>query len=172
MPKRSASEIHAALLSALHDLRRAEKCAALHFAEILKRRLYRELGHPSIQSYAIAELGFTENKTREFVRLAESLDELPKLRSALSRDEITWTKARTVARVATPRSEGRWLQLAAFALLAGQAAASRDAGASPYQIVIYKCRACGEAGTRPRRTSLQHSRLRSNAVPGSASPPG
>ena len=233
MQNRNAQTVHAALMSALGELRRAEQRAVVQFAEILKRRLYLQLGHPSIQAYAAAELGFTDNKIREFIRLARSLDELPGLKRALQDGEIDWTKARTVARVATPRNEGSWLALAkkgsnreledkvrrarhrsthaspdlfaesnapaaaprsahaepeslpaprsqaafslppelkakleacietlrkrgdrrsreelliaAFDALVNGSPASRDAKSTPYQIVIYKCQACGEA---------------------------
>ncbi len=112
-PERSAREVHTALQDALVRMRRAEECAVLHFAEILRRRLYRELGHSSIHSYAEVELGIGPSKTYRFIRLAESLGELPRLRESLEKKEISWTKACTVARVATKESEKKWLAEAA-----------------------------------------------------------
>jgi len=94
-------------------MRRAEECAVLHFAEILRRKLYRELGHSSIHSYAENELGFGSSKTYRFIRLAEALGELPCLKESLEKREISWTKACTVARVATKESEEKWLAEAA-----------------------------------------------------------
>jgi len=97
------------LKSALERLRAAEECAVLQFAEIMRRRLYRDLGFSSIHTYAESELGFSQSKTYHFIRLAESLGKLPRLRESLEGGEITWTKAVAVARIATPRSEKKWI---------------------------------------------------------------
>ncbi len=110
---RPAKQVHAALLDALERLRQAEECAVFEFAEILRRRLYRPLGYASIMVYGIQALGFSENKTRQFIRVAQAMDELPALKQALDAKHLTWTKARTIARVATKRSEKQWLDLAA-----------------------------------------------------------
>ena len=105
----SASEIHARLETALSELQRAEKNAVLLFGEILRRKLYRDLGYSSIQAYAAEALGFTASKTSQFVRLAGALEELPRLRRSVAAGELGWTKAREVAKVATPASEERWI---------------------------------------------------------------
>jgi 5-methylcytosine-specific restriction endonuclease McrA len=105
----SASEIHACLEAALSELQRAEKNAVLLFGEILSRKLYRDLGYSSIQAYAAESLGFSPGKTSQFVRLAGALEELPRLRRSVASGELGWTKAREVAKVATPESEERWI---------------------------------------------------------------
>ena len=108
----SAAAVHARLLAALRELRRAERNAVLLFAEVMRRELFRELGHASIQVYAAEALGFTPSKTSQFVRLAGALESLPRLRRSVARGELGWTKAREVAKVATPSSEGRWIAAA------------------------------------------------------------
>jgi len=105
----SASEVHARLESALRDLRRAERNAVLWFGEIFRRRLYLELGYSSIHAYAAEEHGFTPSKTSQFVRLANALVELPRLRQSVASGKLGWTKAREVAKVATPDSERQWI---------------------------------------------------------------
>ncbi|MBC8423628.1 HNH endonuclease [bacterium] len=105
----SAAEIHARLEAALSELQRAEKNAVLLFGEILRRKLYRDLGYSSIQVYAAEALGFSPSKTSQFVRLAGALEELPRLRQSVASGELGWTKAREVAKVATPASEERWI---------------------------------------------------------------
>lgn len=105
----SAAAIHARLLAALRDLQRAERNAVLLFGEILRRKLYRDLGYASIQAYTAETLGFTPSKTSQFVRLAGALEELPHLRRSVATGELGWTKAREVAKVATPRSEQHWI---------------------------------------------------------------
>ncbi len=104
-----AREVHAGLLQSLDSLRRAEKNAVLYFREVHRRKLYRELGYSSIHLYASEELHFSKPKTSQFIRLAESLEELPALRQSLAAGEIPWTKARVVAKAATRETEGRWL---------------------------------------------------------------
>ncbi len=105
----SAAEVHTRLKDALVELQRAEKNALLWFSEIAHRKLYRELGHSSLQMYATESLGFSQNKTAQFVRLAGVMEELPVLREAVTLGEIPWTKAREVAKVATPRTEKWWV---------------------------------------------------------------
>ena len=111
-PDLAPREVHAALLQALDALRRAESRAVLWFAEVLKRRLYRPLGYASMELYAAGELGFSDAKTRQFLRLARQLEELPAVREAVADGSLAWTKARTVASVATPETESIWLERA------------------------------------------------------------
>ncbi len=106
---RPASEVHAALQRALAELSRAHRGAVLCFAEVVARRLYRELGYPSIHHYAAAALGFSPSRTAQFLRLAEALNRLPLLREEIAAQRIGWTKAVVVAAIATPRTESLWL---------------------------------------------------------------
>ena len=108
----NAESIHERLLAALVAMRKAESAAVTLFAEVLKGKLYRELGYASIHLYAEAALGFSRSKTYEFIRLAEALDELPKLKDQIESGELPWTKAREVVKVATPETEREWLALA------------------------------------------------------------
>ena len=105
----SANDIHTRLEAALRELQRAEKNAVLLFGEMLRRKLYQDLGYSSIQTYAAEALGFTPSKTSQFVRLAGALEELPRLRRSVAAGELGWTKAREVAKVATPDSEEQWI---------------------------------------------------------------
>jgi hypothetical protein len=106
---RSAGALHAELRAALVAVQRAEKQAVLCFAEILERILYRELEYSSIHAYAAEALGFSQSKSYQFIRLAESLETLPVLKRSLEQGEVSWTKAREVARIATPKTQERWV---------------------------------------------------------------
>jgi hypothetical protein len=108
-PGLNAAEVHAFLQEALAVLRCAEKNAVLWFAEIRQRQLYRRLGYSSLHQYAGEALGFSKSKTSQFIRLAEALDELPLLRESLAKGELSWTKAREVAKVATKQSQEQWV---------------------------------------------------------------
>ena len=63
--------------------------------------------------------GITGREAREYVRVAEALQELPATRAAFSRGELTFTKVRALTRVASVSCEERLLELAA-ALTASQ----------------------------------------------------
>jgi hypothetical protein len=63
--------------------------------------------------------GISTREAREFVRVAEALDELPAIRAAFARGELTFTKVRALTRVANERSEQALLELAG-ALTASQ----------------------------------------------------
>ncbi len=104
-----AEEVDAALRRALTELQRAERNAVLWFAEIAKRKLFRDLGYSSIHQYATAALGFSANRTYRFLRLAADLERLPRLRAAVVAGEIGWTKAREVVKVASAKTEERWI---------------------------------------------------------------
>jgi len=112
VPNLSAAAVDARLRAAVAELRRAEQNAVLWFAELMRRRLYRDCGYSSIHAYAEQVLGFSRNMTFQFIHLAESLEHLPRLRESLTRGELPWTKAREVVKVATGQTEGQWIERA------------------------------------------------------------
>jgi hypothetical protein len=108
-PGLPAADVHDCLRRSVADMRTAERNAVLWFAEVLNRKLYRDLGFATIHHYAADALGFSKAKTSQFIRLAASLWTLPKLRQAVALGEVSWTKAREVVTVATPKTEARWV---------------------------------------------------------------
>ena len=72
-----------------------------------------------LQSFVAWRCGITAREAREFMRVAEALQELRATRAAFSRGELTFTKVRALTRVATASSEEGLLDLAG-ALTAGQ----------------------------------------------------
>jgi hypothetical protein len=108
-----AAQVDVSLRQALGACDRAHECAVLWFAEVQRRRLYRQLGHASLQLYATQALGFSDNRYYQFKRLADDLDRLPVLREAVEAGEIGWTKALQVARVATAATQAAWVAKAA-----------------------------------------------------------
>lgn len=111
-PGLPAGEVDTALRQSLVVLDRARECAVLWFGEVVRRELYRDLGYASAHQYAHMALGFSRNRTNQFLRLAGDLERLPRLRAAVADGSLGWTKAQQVARVATPRSEGDWVDKA------------------------------------------------------------
>lgn len=80
----------------------------------------REQGDSSdLQRFLAWRCGITGREAREFLRVAEALQELPATRAAFGRGELTFTKVRALTRVATGSSEESLLELAG-ALTASQ----------------------------------------------------
>lgn len=110
--RQPAAQVYASLRRSLQAMERAQRCAVLWFAEIQRRHLYRELGHATINLYAMKELGFSKSRTRDFIRLAGQLDKLPAVKQALAAGDIGYTKAREIVSVATPKTQDKWLRAA------------------------------------------------------------
>ena len=109
---RPAVQVHSSLKRSLKALDHAQHCSVLWFADVQRRRLFRELGYSSIYQYASEALGFSKSRTRDFVSLASKLDELPKVKKAMAEGNLGYTKAREVVKVATPKTEDSWLKAA------------------------------------------------------------
>ena len=107
-----ASKVHTSLCRSFQAVEKAQQCAVLWFAEIMRRRLYRDLHYSSINQYAMQELGFSKSRTRDFIRLAGKLDKLPAVKEAVISGELGYTKAREIVAVATPETQDGWLQAA------------------------------------------------------------
>ncbi len=111
-PDQPAAACDLALRRSIAALDEARKCAVLWFGEIMRRQLYREFGHSSINQYAAERLGFSKSRTRDFVRLAQQLETLPRVKAAVADGSLGYTKAREIVGVATPNTEATWLEIA------------------------------------------------------------
>jgi len=112
-PGRTAGQADRALKQSVAVIDRAQHCAVLWFAEILKRRLFTDLGYSSIYQYAAEELGFSTTRAGDFKRLAEKLEALPRVAAKVESGELGYTKAREIVKVADPATEDDWLAVAA-----------------------------------------------------------
>ena len=112
IPDQPAAQVHALLRSSLAALEEARQCSVLWFGEVMRRKLFRDLGHSSINQYASQELGFSKSKADDFIRLARQLEKLPAVREAVVSGELGYTKAREIVSVATPETQNSWLKAA------------------------------------------------------------
>ena len=103
--------------------------------------------------------GITGREAREYLRVAEALQELPATRAAFSRGEVTFTKVRALTRVATASCEERLLELAG-ALTASQL----ERALRVYRRIAAED-ARGDARARVRRLPLRGGRLALPARP-------
>jgi len=112
IPDQPAAQVHASLQRSLAVMDDAHQCSVLWFGEVMRRKLFRDRGHSSINQYAIQELDFSKSKADDYIRLARQLDKLPAVREAVASGQLGYTKARELMSVATPETQDAWLKAA------------------------------------------------------------
>jgi Holliday junction resolvase RuvA-like protein len=73
---------------------------------------HRHLGFGSFGEYVERLFGHAPRSTKEKLRVAEALEVLPALASALAAGTLSWSAVRELTRVALPQTEGAWLDAA------------------------------------------------------------
>jgi hypothetical protein len=111
-PDLDADQAHVALKKSVEILDQVQHCALLWFGEIMRRKLYRDLGFSSMRSYATEELGFSPTRAGDFIRLARRLESLPMVKEQVASGELGYTKAREISSVADPTNELEWVKVA------------------------------------------------------------
>jgi hypothetical protein len=127
-------DLHAQLRAARRAHQRAEFSLAVLLCELKSTGRYTERGHTCVESYAEAELDLTVRQTRDLVAIAKHMRELPALAAAFSDGRLSATKAREVARVATPDTDAAWTERACAStsrVLERQVAAARRGDTPP-----------------------------------------
>jgi hypothetical protein len=109
-PDLDADQAHVALKKSVEILDQVQHCALLWFGEIMRRKLYRDLGFSSMRSYATEELGFSPTRAWDFIRLARRLESLPMVKEQVASGELGYTKARETSSVADPTNELEWVR--------------------------------------------------------------
>jgi hypothetical protein len=71
------------------------------------------LGYGSFVEYIERLFGYSPRLTYEKLRVAEALEQLERTATALRAGQLSWSVVRELTRVATPETEGDWLQCAA-----------------------------------------------------------
>jgi hypothetical protein len=69
-------------------------------------------GYSSALEFARAELGLSRRDAYHLMRLERVTRNLPAIRAAYARAEVTYSNARAVVQVATPEDEDHWLEVA------------------------------------------------------------
>lgn len=111
-PGQSARVAHSSLQTAISTMEKAQNCAVLWFAEIMRRKLYRDLNYSSINQYAQQGLGWSRTRTTDFIQLSQKLEKLPEVKKQVTSGELGYTKARELVKVADGQNEKQWLELA------------------------------------------------------------
>jgi len=79
---------------------------------LIANRAWERLGFARLRDYAVERLGVSARSLHDLAHVHGALTELPGIDAAFQRDEIPWTKARLLARVATAADEAEWLDRA------------------------------------------------------------
>jgi 5-methylcytosine-specific restriction endonuclease McrA len=127
-------DLHAQLRDARRAHQRAEASLAVLLFELKSTGRYTERGHATVESYADAELDLSVRQTRDLVAIGKHMRELPALARAFSDGRLSATKAREVARVATPDTDAAWTERACAStsrVLERQVAAARRGDTPP-----------------------------------------
>jgi HNH endonuclease len=139
--RRSSQDLDQQLRQAIKEMHRAESMAVLLFSEIMRGKHFRDFGCSTIQHYSRDHLGFSDSKTYQFIRMAQDLERLPQLRSALQSKKLGWTIARELTKVASAENEKQWIEKARKhnrrelirMVKHAQAAAKRERQSNPQQ---------------------------------------
>ncbi len=107
-----AATVHKALQSLFRVGRRVLLCSIDALRVMRDNVHYLEIGYSSFANYCERELGLGRSTAYEYVRAAEALDELPRLRALFGRGEVSWDQVRAITRIATPQTEVEWIELA------------------------------------------------------------
>ncbi len=98
----------------------------------LRSAVHVHLGFGSFAEYVDRLFGYRPRWVQEKLRVAEALEELPKLCEALAAGDVSWSIVRELTRVATAETEQEWLEAAKHrttrqveALVAGKAQGDR-----------------------------------------------
>jgi hypothetical protein len=103
-----SADLHDLLRAARRQHQRAE-CALASLLFTLKcSRRYLERGHATVEAYAEAELDLGVRQTRDLIAVGRRLEELPIMAAAFAEGRLSHTKAREIARVATPETDADW----------------------------------------------------------------
>jgi hypothetical protein len=130
----STNDLHTQLRAARRAHQRAEFSLAVLLCELKSTGRFTERGHTSAESYAEAELDLTVRQARDLVAIGKHMRALPALAAAFSDGRLSATKAREVARVATPETDAAWTERACSStsrVLERQVAAARRGDAPP-----------------------------------------
>lgn len=75
-----------------------------------RARVHQKLGFGSVFEYVERLFGYEPRLTREKLRVARAIEDLPKLRALLRTGQRAWSAVRELARVATPQTEEAWIE--------------------------------------------------------------
>ena len=106
------SEVHARLVLGLRLREVGQRALAFYLADMDRRDLHQDTGHPTTAHYAQARLDLDPRRAGELVAIGRALLDLPAIDAAFADGRLTWSRVALLARVARPDHEAAWLERA------------------------------------------------------------
>lgn len=108
----SPEELHAQNRALRRRLADDEWTLAAHLVVSEDSRLFLAKGCASMAEYGQKCLNLSRHKAVELIRVGRTFAVLPAISEAFRQGKLSWRKVREITRVATPESEGYWLEQA------------------------------------------------------------
>ncbi|MFH2002991.1 MAG: HNH endonuclease signature motif containing protein [Planctomycetota bacterium] len=91
---------------------KSERALGFYLLDFDRRGLFRKHGCSGTIQFAFLKLQLPARKTRELLRVARALEELPEVDHAFATHRISWSAVRELTRVATKNTETEWVEFA------------------------------------------------------------
>jgi Holliday junction DNA helicase RuvB len=85
---------------------------AFYLLDMERRREHKAYGCSSVIQFSDEVLETAPKETRDLLRIARALEDLPEIDRAFGLGELSWSKVREITRVATAETEAKWLEFA------------------------------------------------------------
>lgn len=105
-------EAHRALSQLAKQRASADREEGKCLLAALRAATHVHLGFGSFNEYVERVCGYNPRSTQEKLRVAEALEHLPRMASALERGDLSWSAVRELTRVALTETEREWLAFA------------------------------------------------------------
>jgi 5-methylcytosine-specific restriction endonuclease McrA len=110
LEKLTPDRLHKTCYRLRGELASAEWKMAVCLLASVRTKGFRKLGYGTISDYAERALQLSGKKTGMLLSTARALEHLPLLSQAFREGKIGWAKLREIKAVATPETEGQWLE--------------------------------------------------------------
>jgi hypothetical protein len=88
------------------------RVAAFYLADLVERRAFIGLGHPTFKDFADHRLHESEGTLRRLITIGRALRELPVIDSYFAEDQLNLSQVRELVRIATPETDRPWAEWA------------------------------------------------------------
>ncbi len=92
------------------------KCSEMELIQTLQQveslRIFQDFGFTSLFAYCTERLGLSEDRACTYIGVARLSKEIPTVKTAIERNELSISNARKLFKVITPQNEKAWLETA------------------------------------------------------------
>ena len=105
-------QIHEQAMPLAKDFKKLEVQLLNVLEKVDGHKVYREFGYPSLFQYVTKELQLTDGVAYILINVSRKAKELPELKQAIQKQEISISKARRIVPVIERENQKHWLALA------------------------------------------------------------